>query len=137
VWEIEFESELFEPFLPSTLQTSEDVYGFELAEWLARRLAMRQIHTSYPQAEDWGWSIQYSLGGVVVLIGCRGVLPPLAEDGSSDVRRLLWTLFVKPLPSLKQRLNGARIADVQAPLISQIEVVLRSAGIRYQLAPGA
>ena len=137
MWEIEFESDLFEPFLPGTHQTSEDVYGFELAEWLARRLAMRQIYASYPQAEDWGWSLQHAVEGLVILIGVRGVLPPLQENASGAERRLHWTLFVKPLPSMKQRLAGARVADVQAPLISQIELVLRAAGINYRLAPSA
>jgi hypothetical protein len=56
---VEFESELFRPFLPDDAQVNPCVYGAELTFWLSRQLAQRGVVTSYPVAEDWGWLIEY------------------------------------------------------------------------------
>ena len=36
------------------------VYGAELAYWLAMELAKAGVVTSYPNAEDWGWFLDYA-----------------------------------------------------------------------------
>ena len=56
---VEFDSELFKPFLPEESQVNPRVYGAELAFWLSRQLAARGVVTSYPNFEDWGWFIEY------------------------------------------------------------------------------
>lgn len=49
---VDFESNLFIPFLPDEAQVNPTVYGAELAFWLSRQLAQRGMPTSYPQCED-------------------------------------------------------------------------------------
>ncbi|ASF44794.1 hypothetical protein [Methylovulum psychrotolerans] len=56
---VEFDSELFSPYLPDESQVNPHCYGAELAYWLSRKLADHGIVTSYPNAEDWGWFIEY------------------------------------------------------------------------------
>ncbi len=56
---VEFDSAIFRPFLPEDSQVNPQVYGAELAFWLAQQLARRGIITSYPNYEDWGWFIEY------------------------------------------------------------------------------
>lgn len=56
---VDFESNLFIPFLPDEAQVNPTVYGAELAFWLSRQLAQRGMLMSYPQSEDWGWFIEY------------------------------------------------------------------------------
>jgi hypothetical protein len=51
---VDFESNMFSPFLPGDAQVNPGVYGAELAYWLSRQLAQRGMPTSYPQYEDWG-----------------------------------------------------------------------------------
>jgi hypothetical protein len=50
-----FVSDQFVPFLPEESQVNPEVYGAELAWWLASELARRNVFTSYPEYEDWGW----------------------------------------------------------------------------------
>jgi hypothetical protein len=58
-WEITFSTDKFRPFLPEFHQVNTGLYGYELADWLTRRLAAKGIHTSYPNWEDWGWYLEY------------------------------------------------------------------------------
>jgi hypothetical protein len=55
----EFDSSLFQPYLPDDCQVNPGRYGAELAFWLSKKLAETQIFTSYPNFEDWGWFIEY------------------------------------------------------------------------------
>ena len=56
---VEFDSALFTPFLPEESQVNPEVYGTELAFWLARQLAETGVVTSCPNCEDGGWFIEY------------------------------------------------------------------------------
>jgi hypothetical protein len=55
----QFNSDFFAPVLPEECQVNPEVYGAELAFWLCTELARRGIATSYPNAEDWGWFIEF------------------------------------------------------------------------------
>ena len=55
-----FKSEKFKPFLPNEVQVNPNVYGAELAFWLAEKLAEKGVVTSYPDYEDWGWYLNYT-----------------------------------------------------------------------------
>jgi hypothetical protein len=57
---VDFDSQMFSPFLPDDAQVNPGVYGAELAFWLSQQLAQRGRPTSYPQYEDWGWFIEYT-----------------------------------------------------------------------------
>lgn len=57
---VDFESQMFFPFLPGDAQVNPRVYGAELAFWLSQQLAQRGVFTSYPNYEDWGWFIEYT-----------------------------------------------------------------------------
>jgi hypothetical protein len=54
-----FRSARFIPVLPEDCQVNPKVYGAELAYWLCTELARRGVATGYPNAEYWGWFIQY------------------------------------------------------------------------------
>ena len=56
---VEFESDLFIPFLPEDSQVNPQVYGAELTYWLSKKLAEKGVVTTYPNNEDWGWFIEY------------------------------------------------------------------------------
>ena len=55
----EFTSSELAPFLPEECQANPEVYGAELAFWLARALVARGVVTSYPESEDWGWYLDH------------------------------------------------------------------------------
>lgn len=56
---VRFRSARFAPFLPEECQVNPEVYGAELSFWLSSALAARQVYTSYPAFEDWGWFLEY------------------------------------------------------------------------------
>jgi len=75
----QFSSREFVPFLPEDSQVNPGAYGAELAYWLAARLAAKQIITSYPEYEDWGWYVEYILpSGSEFAVYCRNI------DGRDD-----------------------------------------------------
>lgn len=83
---VRFQSDRFSPFLPDESQVNPGVYGAELAFWLASELARRDIFTSYPQSEDWGWYIEYiTASGSEFAVHCGN------EEGSMD----LWLLSLR------------------------------------------
>ena len=55
----EFSSADFAPALPEECQVNPEVYGAELAFWLCQALARSGVATSYPESDDWCWSIGY------------------------------------------------------------------------------
>ena len=57
---VNFDSQMFCPFLPDDAQVNPGVYGAELVFWLSQQLAQRGTLTSYPHDEDWGWFIEYT-----------------------------------------------------------------------------
>jgi hypothetical protein len=80
-----FRSDLFRPYLPDDCQVNPNALGFELAEWLSRRLAEVNVITSYPGQEDWGWYLEQVVGDDEYLICCGG-----SEDGGEYE----WRVFV-------------------------------------------
>ena len=56
----EFRSARFAPVLPEESQVNPQVYGAELAYWVAQELAKRGLASSYPESEDWGWYVEWS-----------------------------------------------------------------------------
>lgn len=101
---VEFESELFQPFLHEDAQVNPSVYGAELAFWLTRELARRGVLTSYPQAEDWGWYLEYiTEEGNEYWLCCQN------QDGAPDK----WWCRLEPLArgcsAAKKRLSKALV----------------------------
>ena len=75
LWTFEFTTDRFRPFLPEPCQVSEDLYGFELAAWLAQALAEEGLVTSYPHGEEFGWFLEYPTeSGQEITIGSQ--VPP-------------------------------------------------------------
>jgi hypothetical protein len=78
LWTLEFSTDRFRPILPELCQVSEDLYGFELAAWLAQALAEQGVVTSYPHGEEFGWFLEYPLeSGQEITIGCASRGPTL------------------------------------------------------------
>lgn len=130
MWEIEFASDAFLPYLPEEAQGNPGVYGFELALWLSQELARRGVVTSYPLAEDWGWLLEANDSGRETMIGCGSISDP----GEGYLKRAIrWRIFVRPagFRSWFQR----RTAQHDTKELEQsIETVLRDAGISFERA---
>lgn len=102
---VQFDSDLFRPFLHEDAQVNPLIYGAELAFWLSRQLAQRGVLTSYPQAEDWGWYLEYITDeGNEYWLCCQN------QDDSSDK----WWCRLEPLARgmfgrKKAPIEGARL----------------------------
>lgn len=70
---VEFESDLFVPFLPDESQVNPGIYGAELAFWLSRKLSGHDIVTTYPASEDWGWFLEYFVDGYEYTLCCSNI----------------------------------------------------------------
>jgi hypothetical protein len=99
MWRIEFESSEFLPFLPEEAQSNPGVYGFELASWLSRGLAKKNLATPYPLQEDWGWLIEHAPDDVVRLVGCSSVC---GEGEGYEGKSITWSIFVEQKKSAKE-----------------------------------
>lgn len=89
LWTLEFTTDKFRPFLPEICQVSEDLYGFELAAWLAEQLADEGIATSYPHGEEFGWFLEYPAEtGQEITIGC-------ASHGATQGYPTQWRVFAR------------------------------------------
>jgi hypothetical protein len=101
---VEFRSTDFVPFLPDDAQVNPGRYGAELAFWLSSALAKCGIVTSYPESEDWGWYIEYSMGeGSEFAVHCGNV------EGSNShwllsLRRFPRKLFGRDKPAYAEAL---------------------------------
>jgi hypothetical protein len=124
--QLEFTSAAFLPVLPEGCQANPGVYGFELAWWLAQALARRGVVTSYPMGEDWGWLIEYREGEAEFMIGCSSQCDP---DEGVQGRPIAWSVFVRQVRSLKQRLKGQAEPAMASMLTSAIVTALRAEGI--------
>ena len=131
---IEFTSATFLPVLPEDCQVNPGAYGFELAWWLAQALARSGVVTSYPVGEDWGWLIEYSEGDAEFMIGCGSQSDPGEGDGCQPVA---WSVFVRQVRSLKQRLQGRSAPAIAARLTAAIVTALRAEGIEVAVDESA
>ena len=129
MWRIEFESAKFLPFLPEESQANPGVYGFELAAWLSEALARRNVITTYPFGEDWGWLLDYVEDNVGFNIGCSSVS---SEEEGYQGTPLTWSIFVDSRKSMKQRLAGVDVGGRLQALSAQITAVLKSEGITWR-----
>lgn len=98
----EFTAESLSPRLPESSQVNPEVYGAELAFWLATELARENVATSYPHPEDWGWYVDYaSRGGAKFAVHCGNV------GGATDrwfiqLRRFGRKLFGRDKPAYSE-----------------------------------
>ena len=97
-----FKSEHFVPVLPEGSQVNPGVYGAELAFWLGAELARAGVVTSYPNAEDWGWFIEFlPASGSEFAVHCGN------EEGARDrwllsLRRHARKMFGRDKPSYEE-----------------------------------
>ena len=111
---VEFRTDRFAPILPEDSQVNPQVYGAELAYWLASELAKRGVVTSYPIAEDWGWFVEYHTdAGSEFAVHCINV------DGAKDhwllsLRRFGRKMFGRDKPPYS---DAARLVDAIRALV--------------------
>lgn len=118
LWTLEFTTDRFQPFLPEPCQVNEDLYGFELAAWLAQALAEADVITGYPHAEEWGWFLEYvSEAEQEIMIGC-------ASHGPTQGFPTQWRIFAR---QRRKPLKGG--ADAAELLIAATLSVLAAEGI--------
>ena len=131
MWRIQFTTDKFLPILPEECQTNPGAYGFELALWLAQELLGKGIVTSYPQSEDWGWFIEFTdEAETEIQIGCRS----MASHGDGyEAKPIEWSVFIKPYPSLRERLTGVTHSEKVKRLGDQVMELLRSSGASPRL----
>ena len=111
---VEFDSDLFSPFLPEDSQVNPEVYGAELAFWLAQQLAGVGVVTSYPNYEDWGWFIEYITNeGDEYWLCC----------GNREGEKEKWCCYLNPKA---KSLFGRNKADIKnaLPLLNGLKSVL-------------
>lgn len=130
--QIEFTSSKFVPVLPEDCQVNDGVYGFELAWWLARKLAARGIVTSYPIGEDWGWLIEHvdEERELETTIGCSCLVEDKGIIGSS----ITWSVFLRPHVSLIDRIRGISHQAHVEQLGEHIIDCLRAEGVECSQA---
>lgn len=123
---LEFSSDRFLPYLPESCQANPGAYGFELALWLSKALMQTGIVTGYPLGEDWGWFIEYLEEDAEFMIGCGCA----AGEGEGYLDQpILWSIFVRPVLSFKQRWRGQTTLTIETKLTRTIVAVLEAEGI--------
>lgn len=115
-----FRSDLFKPYLPDDAQVNPNVLGFELALWLSRELAAQGTVTSYPNAEDWGWFLDFADAGADYMICCMG---SLEDDGFE------WRVYVtQPRKLFRKSFEG----QAGARMLQMIRMTLERAAISVE-----
>jgi len=126
MWQIEFSSAQFLPYLPEDCQSNPGVYGFELAHWLSQALAKQGVVTGYPVGEDWGWLIEFLEDETEIAIGCASRTE--AGEGYTG-HPVTWVVFIEPRFSFKRWLQGGSTAVTEERLAQAITAALVAAGI--------
>ncbi|KGJ87997.1 hypothetical protein [Thalassotalea sp. ND16A] len=110
---VNFKSDLFHPHLPDEAQVNPGVHGAELAWWLGKELAARDVVTSYPESEDWGWFIEYIIDDNVYSVCC----------GNVENRRNEWHIYLDPHAKSLFGRNKAKMEHANV-LISTLKELL-------------
>jgi hypothetical protein len=126
MWQIEFTTVQFRPYLPEDSQTNPGVYGFELAHWLSMELMKRKVVTSYPLGEDWGWFIEYLDGETELMICCSSQADP--GDGYTG-EPIQWSIFIRAPGGFFRKRGGPRVDAAVVSVSRHIVAALRDAGI--------
>ena len=110
---VDFASDLFKPFLPEVSQVNPQVYGAELAYWLSQKLAEKNIITTYPNNEDWGWFVEYFIDDDEYTLCCS----------NSDEEGKEWRCFLRPQ---SKSLFGRKKAPIEkaSPLLNALKELL-------------
>ena len=117
---VEFESKEFAPFLPEESQVNPNVYGAELAFWLAEQLAKKGVVTSYPNYEDWGWFIEYiTESGDEYWLCCGN------REGETDK----WLCYLNPKAKGLFGRNKASVEGAVSLLTALRSILAESSGI--------
>ena len=129
MWQVEFTTAQFRPYLPEDSQANPGVYGFELAHWLSVELMERGVVTSYPLGEDWGWFIERLDGEVELMICCSSQ----AEAGEGYTGEPIpWTVFIRAPGGLFKKRRGPRLEAAVASLAQSVVTALEEAGIEVR-----
>ena len=116
---VDFNSDLFKPFLPESSQVNPHVYGAELAYWLSRKLAGKGIITSYPEYEDWGWFIEYIVDENEYWLCCSNF----------DEAGIEWRCFLRPLGKGFFGRKKAPLAYAESLLIALRQILSETDGV--------
>ena len=125
-WQVEFDTDIFCPYLPEESQSNPGVYGYELAHWLSVELMKRKIATSYALGEDWGWFIEYVEGDTELMVCCSSQ----AEEGEGyKGMPIQWSIFIRAPGGLFKRRKGIKVEQATKILSQSIVAALKEAGI--------
>ena len=94
----EFTCPAVAPFLPEDSQVNPEVYGAELAFWLARSLAAEGVVTTYPESDDWGWYLEFCTESESEFAVHCGNVGGSKERWAIQVRRYARKLFGRDKP---------------------------------------
>ena len=129
MWQIEFASDKFLPYLPEDSQANPGVYGFELAHWLSFGLMKRGIPTSYPLGEDWGWFIEYLKDDLELMICCSSQAGHGEGYKGAHIR---WSIFIHSPGGLFKKSKGPEHEKAVAMLSQNITTMLQQEGISVE-----
>ena len=130
MWQIEFTSDKFLPYLPEESQGNPGVYGFELAQWLSVELMKTGIPTSYPLGEDWGWFIEYLRDDLELMICSSSQTDD--GDGYKGVP-IQWSIFIRAPGGLFKRSKGPDQDKAITLLSESITEILKQAEIEVRV----
>lgn len=110
--QVNFKSNAFKPFLPEDSQVNPEGYGAELAFWVCKALASKNIFTSYPDYEDWGWYIDFSVDENEYQLCC----------GNMECSSTEWQLSLEPYSKGLFGRNKSPI-DQAKPLLDALHLI--------------
>lgn len=119
---VTFNSEMFKPFLPEDSQVNPECYGAELSWWLSRELARKNIFTSYPNFEDWGWFLEFIIDDCEFLV-CCGNISGEKNKWQIYINRQSKGFFTRKKPSMEMAKRVIDTIDLllkEAPGITNI-----------------
>ena len=95
--------------------------GKGVLDWLRKKLRENGWETTDPEAEDWGWYMDATLGDAAYLVGASG-------EAEADASEVHWTIQIHNRRSVLQRMTGKNKMSAADPLSARVESILRADG---------
>lgn len=99
-------------------------FGEDLAAWMLGKLKERNIQSTDPDQEDWGWYIEAKLAGENYMLGFGGNSLERPEDPNFGE----WRVMVNRDRSFKDKLFGKNKMDHSDEMLTTVKQILEAEG---------